>query len=69
MTLHEAAEYLACSYATVWRLVTNSELPAFRVFGDLRILHSELDEWIARRSVAPAAGKSVRKPKRRAAGR
>lgn len=31
MTLKEAAEYLHTSYSTVYRLVTEGELPAFRL--------------------------------------
>jgi excisionase family DNA binding protein len=43
MTLRGAAEYLACDYATIFRLVITAELPAFRLDGDWRFHRSELN--------------------------
>jgi excisionase family DNA binding protein len=63
--LSDLADYLQCHPSTLYQLVNAGKIPAFRLGGEWRFRRSELDEWIARRQVSPAAGKSVRKPERR----
>jgi excisionase family DNA binding protein len=48
MTLREAAAYLNCHHATLYRLVRRGEFPFFKVGSDLRFKRSAIDEWIAR---------------------
>ena len=50
MTLHQVAEYLDCSYATVLLLVMRDGLLIFRLGGagdGWRVRRSDLEKWIA----------------------
>jgi excisionase family DNA binding protein len=54
LTLHEVADYLHCSYATVYRLARGGDIPGFRPAGpggDWRFLRSDVDKWIATQQV------------------
>jgi excisionase family DNA binding protein len=56
MTLHQLAEYLDCSYATVLLLVMRNGLLIFRLGGagdGWRVRRSDLEKWIAERHVRP----------------
>jgi excisionase family DNA binding protein len=54
MTLRGVADYLNCSPSTVFRLVHQAGLPAFRVGTDWRIRRADLEKWIARQHVQMA---------------
>jgi excisionase family DNA binding protein len=57
MTAQEVADYLHCHYYTVYRMVRRGTLPVFRLGGDYRFRRSDIDQWIAQRSVS--AGEDV----------
>ncbi len=46
MTIPEVAEYLRLGESTVYRLVRDGELPAFRVGGKWRFHRKRLEHWI-----------------------
>jgi excisionase family DNA binding protein len=50
MTLREAAEYLHCSYSTLFSMVRNGDFPAFRLGGmwQWRLWRSDMEAWIRR---------------------
>ncbi len=56
MTMQEAADYLHCHYTTIYRLVRRGVLSAFRLGGDYRFHRADIDEWIARQSMAARHG-------------
>jgi|GEM_PF-1311148 len=49
MTLDEAAEFLNTSYSTVYRLVVDGELRAFRIRNSWRTSTSACQEFVSRR--------------------
>jgi len=50
LKVDEAAEFLHCSRATVYRLIHEGELPAFRLGhnGSLRLRVDAVEEWIGK---------------------
>jgi excisionase family DNA binding protein len=57
MTLHQVAEYLDCSYATVLLRVMRYGLLAFRLGGagdGWRVRRSDLEKWVTEKQVRPA---------------
>src|SRR5262249_9396881 len=48
MTLRQVAEYLDCSYRTVFKLVSHGEIPGFRIGIDWRVRRVEVNQWIAK---------------------
>ena len=46
LTLDEVATYLKAGKRTVYRLVAEGRLPAFKLGGSWRFRRSDLDEWI-----------------------
>jgi len=42
------ARYLHCHPSTVYRLLKNKKIPAFRLGSDWRFRRAAIDEWIAR---------------------
>jgi len=67
MTLHQVAEYLDCSYATVLLRVMRYGLLAFRLGGagdGWRVRRSDLEKWVTEKQVRPAgSGPKARKQK------
>lgn len=49
LTLDEVASYLKVGKRTVYRLVSEGKIPAFKVGGTWRFRQTELDQWIASR--------------------
>jgi len=49
MTLDEAAEYLKTSYSTVYRLVVDGELRAFRIRNAWRTSTGACNEFVSKR--------------------
>jgi excisionase family DNA binding protein len=57
MTVRDLARYLNCHQGTVYRLLKQRDLPAFRLGGSWRFRREQIDEWIANRTkVSRAAG-------------
>jgi excisionase family DNA binding protein len=46
LTAAELAEYLHCTRATVYHLVSRGELPCFRLRGSWRFKRVDLDKWV-----------------------
>ena len=42
------ARYLHCHRATVYRLLREKKIPAFKLGSDWRFMRSAIDDWIAR---------------------
>jgi excisionase family DNA binding protein len=52
LTVDQAAEYLAVSRPTVYRLVKRESLPVVRVASDFRFRVSDIERWLDGRLVA-----------------
>jgi excisionase family DNA binding protein len=63
MTVPTLALYLRCSQATIYRLVKERKIPAFKLGTDWRFFLSDIDEWIAGRRVIIPPVTTDRKPK------
>jgi excisionase family DNA binding protein len=48
LTVSSLARYLHCHPATVYRLLKERKIPAFKVGSDWRFSRSAIDEWITR---------------------
>ena len=46
MTIREVAEYLKLKEKTTYRLVSERELPGFKVGGSWRFKRQDLEKWI-----------------------
>ena len=46
LTLAEAAGILKISKRTLYRMIQNRQIPAFKVGGQWRILESRFQEWV-----------------------
>lgn len=46
LTLKEVAKLLKVAEKTVYTMVRNKELPAFKVRGQWRFRHQDIDRWI-----------------------
>ena len=46
LTLNEIAEYLKVTERTIYRMVADRKIPAFKVGGSWRFRLAEIDEWI-----------------------
>src|SRR5579863_1658377 len=61
MTLEEVAEYLRVHPSTIYRLLKQRSLPAFKVGSDWRFARTQIDEWIiaavAKQEAPPPAGR------------
>ena len=50
LTIREVAEMLKLTEKTAYRLVSEGEIPGFKVGGSWRFSQKELERWIANRS-------------------
>jgi excisionase family DNA binding protein len=63
MTVPTLALYLHCHTGTVYRLLKQRKIPAFRVGSDWRFSRSAIDDWIGHQEISfPSAGRGS-KPK------
>lgn len=46
MTVGEVAAYLRCHTATIYRLLRNGQIPAFKVGSDWRFNRDTIDKWM-----------------------
>lgn len=53
LTLEEVAAYLKAGKRTVYRLVQEGKIPAFKLGGSWRFRRAELDNWIVASIVNP----------------
>jgi excisionase family DNA binding protein len=47
MTVREVSSYLQCHPASVYRLLRQSHIPAFKIGRDWRFRRSAIDEWLS----------------------
>ena len=52
-TVPELAGYLRMNRATIYKMVTNGEMPGFRVGHQWRIKKSSINTWIEKQESAP----------------
>ena len=66
-TLDEVAAYLKVGKRTIYRLVAEKKIPAFKVGGAWRFTRSDLDNWIKQQSMEALEGnqKTMGAPGRR----
>ena len=66
-TLDEVAAYLKVGKRTIYRLVAEKKIPAFKVGGAWRFTRSDLDNWIKQQSMEALEGnqKAMGAPGRR----
>ena len=50
LTLNEVADYLKVTKRTIYRMVADHKIPAFKVGGSWRFRLVEIDEWIKSRT-------------------
>lgn len=50
LTITEVAEYLKVAERTLYRLAAAKKIPAFKVGGTWRFLHTDIDQWIKRQT-------------------
>jgi excisionase family DNA binding protein len=58
LTLEEAAEFLKVHPSTIYRLVKNRSLPAFKMGSDWRFNQESLERWIKESETAYTMNKS-----------
>ncbi len=51
MTVSSLADYLHCHPSTVYRLLKERTIPAFKVGSDWRFQRAEFDQWIQKKQV------------------
>lgn len=51
-TLDEVAKYLKVGKRTIYRLVAEKKIPAFKVGGAWRFTRADIDHWIKQQSTA-----------------
>lgn len=51
-TLEEVAKYLKVGKRTIYRLVAEKKIPAFKVGGAWRFTRADIDHWIKQQSTA-----------------
>ena len=49
LRIDQTAEYLNCSIRTVYRLISDGELEAFRLKSSLRITRDSINEYVTRK--------------------
>ena len=49
MTVADLAEYLRCSPTTIYRMLRNQSVPAFKMGSDWRFNRSSIDQWLRMR--------------------
>jgi len=55
-TLDEVAKYLKVGKRTIYRLVAENKLPAFKVGGAWRFTRADIDSWIKQQSMEALEG-------------
>ena len=53
MTVREVAEYLKVKERTIYRLVANGRIPAFKVGGSWRFRKAEINRWTESNTIGP----------------
>ena len=62
-TVKEVAEFLKVNVVTVYKLIREDGLPAFRVGSEWRFVRESVEEWVRRKEALMVSGGKVRKVK------
>jgi len=62
-TVKEVAEFLKVNVVTVYKLIREDGLPAFRVGSEWRFVRESVEEWVRRKEALMMSGGKVRKVK------
>jgi excisionase family DNA binding protein len=46
MTVASLAQYLRCHRSTIYRLLKNRQIPAFKIGSDWRFARADIDRWM-----------------------
>lgn len=57
LTIREVADYLKVTERTLYRLVQNGKLPAFKVGNSWRFRREDLERWISEQSRSGEGGR------------
>ena len=57
LTVREVAEMLKLADKTVYGLVSEGEIPGFKVGGSWRFSRKELEKWVAKQNLKASEGK------------
>ena len=60
VTVREIAEYLKVTERTIYRMVKDKKIPAFKVGGSWRFRLDEIDDWIKSQTLEVKPGESGR---------
>jgi len=61
LTIKDVAEMLKLTEKTAYRLVSDREIPGFKVGGSWRFSRKELEKWIAEQNNKPGDNKKAKK--------
>jgi excisionase family DNA binding protein len=50
MTVRQLAEYFQCDKSTIYRLIKNGKIPAFKVGANWRFKRNTIEQWLDQRS-------------------
>ena len=53
MTVESLAEFLRCDKSTIYRLLKNKKIPAFKAGSDWRFIKADIILWIQNSAVRP----------------
>ena len=53
MTLQELADYLHCARSTIYRMLREGSIPAFKLGSDWRFFKVEIDRWVRASTIGP----------------
>jgi excisionase family DNA binding protein len=56
LTASEVASYLRVSLSTIYRLLKNGDLPAFKIGSDWRFNRVHIEQWLKSRAQTPESG-------------
>ena len=63
LTLEQVAEYLNVNKLTVYRLVAQKKLPAFKVGSQWRFKRELIEAWLSKNAKNPQAPWAIRRPR------
>ncbi|MGO9056866.1 MAG: helix-turn-helix domain-containing protein [Candidatus Binataceae bacterium] len=53
MEVQTLAEFLRCDKSTIYRLLKNKKIPAFKLGSDYRFIKADIIRWIQKSAVRP----------------
>jgi excisionase family DNA binding protein len=53
MTVPTLANFLLCHQSTIYRLLRNNKIPAFKIGSDWRFIKADIIRWVQHNAVRP----------------